>query len=226
VRALRCGGGPLPEIVARTIEERRGVPVRAGYGLTETAGLGSRQRGDLPRRPGSCGRPAPGLRVSIVGPDGEDRGSGDAGEIRLQGPAVFSGYLSPEDRSPFDNRGRLMTGDIGALDEAGELFVRGRRAFAIPAGDRILCAEEVEAAIAEHPGVAEAAAVPVGRAFGVLVVPRESADGLLAAIRAHAERRLPTFARPRRILAVHELPRTDAGKIDRPTAARWLAERP
>ena len=225
LRGLRCGGGPVPEGVARAIEERRGVPVRSGYGLTESAGLASRQRSDRPRRPGSCGSPAPGMRVSIVGEDGEERAAGEAGEIRLQGPAVFSGYLSEADASPFDYEGRLRTGDIGAFDEAGELCVRGRVAFSLSSGGRVLCAEEVEAAIAEHPGVEEVAAAPFERAFGVLVVTEDSSDALLDRLRAHVERRLPAFARPRRIVRVDDLPRTGEGKVDRAAASRWLTER-
>ena len=102
--------------------------------------------------------------------------------------------------------------------------MHGRLSFSLAAGDRVLCAEEVEAAIAEHPGVAAAAAAPLGRAFGVLVVVREDSDALLAAVRAHAEDRLPGFARPRRILRVAEIPRTPAGKIDRAAVTRWLSE--
>jgi acyl-coenzyme A synthetase/AMP-(fatty) acid ligase len=90
----------------------------------------------------------------------------------------------------------------------------------------VLCAEEVEAAIAEHPGVAEVAAAPFERAFGVLVVTEDPSDALLARIRAHVERRLPAFARPRRILRVEDLPRTSAGKIDRAEASRRLGQRP
>ncbi len=104
--------------------------------------------------------------------------------------------------------------------------MRGRLAFALRSGDRILCAEEVEAAIAEHPGVAEAAAAPCERSFGVLVVVRDGSEALLEEIRAHAQRRLPAFARPRRLLPVTSLPRTQAGKVDRRTASEWLTQAP
>ena len=224
LRALRCGGGMLPEAWADAVETVRGVPVRSGYGMTESAGLGARQRGDWPRRAGSCGQIAPGIEISIVGADEADRPPGQAGEIRMRGPAVFSGYLSAEDSSPFDARGRLRTGDVGNLDDAGELHVRGRLSFALAAGDRVVCAEEVEAAIAEHPGVAGAAAAPFERTFGVLVVVHGDSEALLEAVRAHAENRLPGFARPRRILRVDELPLTPAGKIDRAAVSLWLNE--
>ncbi len=224
LRALQCGGGAPTADVAETVERGRGVPVRVGYGLTESAGLAARQPLARPRRAGSAGLPAPGTTVAIVSANGRLCGVGEPGEIRLSGPAVFSGYASPEDPSPFDDDGRLRTGDVGLLDEAGELRVHGRLEFALASGDRVLCAEEVESAIAEHPSVAEVAVAPVDRGFGVLVVARDHATFEPDTIRAHAERRLPAFARPRRILGVAELPRTPVGKIDRIAATRWLTE--
>src|SRR5262249_37671061 len=114
--------------------------------------------------------------------------------------------------------------DAGYFDADGELCVRGRLAFALSAGDRVLYAEEVEAAMAEHPDDAEAAAAPLERAFGVLVVSR-SGRPPPPDLRSHGERRLPAFARPRRILEVSEIPRTPSGKIDRAAASRCLSER-
>jgi acyl-CoA synthetase (AMP-forming)/AMP-acid ligase II len=223
LHALFCGGGAPDPGAAEAVETVRGVPVRSGYGMTEAAGLASRQPLARPRRSGSAGIPAPGVGVVIAGEDGRLRTDGESGEIRLSGPAVFSGYLSPEDGSPFDAAGRLRTGDVGFFDEDGELRVRGRLAFALAAGDRILCVEEIEAALAEHPSVSEAAAAPLERDYGVLVVFNSGALEM-DALRAFAEKRLPIFARPRRILAVPALPRTPAGKIDRAAAARWLTE--
>ena len=224
LRALRCGGGPISDAHAEVIEAARGVPVRAGYGLTETSGLGARQPGSLPRRAGSSGRIAPGMELRIVGEDGRECAPGELGEIRLRGAAVFAGYLSEASPDPFDEAGWLKTGDAGSLDRSGELCVRGRLAFALRSGDRILCAEEVEAAIAEHPGVFETAAAPWANAFGVLVVLRDPSDTLLQDVRAHARSRLPVFALPRRILSVPAIPSTPAGKVDRRAAARWLTE--
>jgi acyl-CoA synthetase (AMP-forming)/AMP-acid ligase II len=223
LQAVFCGGGAPDPAAAEALEHTRGVPVRAGYGMTESAGLASRQPLARPRRPASSGLPAPGLDVAIVAPDGSLQSPGGSGEIRLAGPAVFAGYLSPEDASPFDEAGRLRTGDVGYLDELGELCVRGRLAFALAAGDRVLCAEEVEAAMAEHPAVSEVAVAPLERNFGLLVVSRGSLE--IDDLRAFAEKRLPAFARPRQILEVPALPRTPAGKIDRTAASRWLTGR-
>jgi acyl-CoA synthetase (AMP-forming)/AMP-acid ligase II len=223
LRALFCGGGAVAPGAAEKIESVRGVPVRAGYGMTEASGLGSRQPLARPRRAETVGLPVPGLEIAIVRGDGSLAPPGQSGEIRLSGPGVFAGYLFPEDALPFDEAGRLRTGDVGDFDEAGELRVRGRLAFALTAGDRILCAEEVEAAMAEHPEVSEAAVAPLERDFGLLVVPKGDRVSV-EALRAHAAERLPAFARPRRIFAVPALPRTPAGKVDRAEATRWLTE--
>jgi acyl-CoA synthetase (AMP-forming)/AMP-acid ligase II len=219
--ALYCGGGALDVAAADAVEQRRGVPVRAGYGMTESAGLAARQPLSRTRRPGTVGLAAPGMTVDVVAEGGRIRGPGEPGEVRLAGPAVFAGYLDPGDAPPFDAAGRLTTGDVGEWDEEGELRIRGRREFALVSGDRTICAEEVEAALAEHPAVAEAAAAALGHSFGVLVVSRDGPLAL-AEIRAFTEQRLPAFARPRRIAAAPELPRTAAGKIDRAEVSRWL----
>jgi len=224
VRAILCGGGRLREEDAAAVERTGGPAVRSGYGLTESAGLGARQRCDRPRRADSSGSVAPGLDLILVAADGTPVGAGEPGEIRMRGAAVFGGYLSPDDPSPFDAGGRLRTGDVGVLGADGELTVRGRLAYSLSSGGRVLCAEEVEAALEEHPGVARAAAAPLGRAFGVLVVARDDSPGLIAEIRRHAARRLPAHARPRRVLRVDELPLTAAGKVDRVEAARRLGE--
>ncbi|MGH9366846.1 MAG: class I adenylate-forming enzyme family protein [Thermoanaerobaculia bacterium] len=220
LRGALTAGGPMAEAAAGRLESERSVPIRFGYGLTETAALGSRQHFDRPRRPGSSGLPAPGLTIDIVTPDGLPATPGETGEIRISGKSVFRGYADPREPAPFDARGCLRSGDLGFFDEEGELHVRGREAASISAHGRFLCAEEVEGAVLEKPGVAEAAAVPLGDAFGLLLVAEDSSPAFLAEVREHLARRLPLFARPRRVARVEEIPRTSSGKLDRLAAAR------
>jgi long-chain acyl-CoA synthetase len=224
LRAVFSGGATLSEEAVSALEQRRGVPVRLGYGLTESAGLGSRQLLSLPRRPGTSGKPADGLEISIVDSDsGADLPPGRTGDIRLSGRAVFSGYAGADAPSPFDARGRLDTGDLGYFDEEGELVVRGRRAFCIVTQGRSICAEELESAIGEHPGVSEVAVAPLGDSFAVLFVAREGAPSLDAEIRTFLLKRLPAFARPRKVLSVEALPRNSSGKLERRIISSWLA---
>ena len=221
LRAMFSGGGGLSEERVSAVE-KRGTPVRLGYGLTESAGLGSRQRLSLPRRRGTSGSPAANLAISIVDPDsGAELPAGRTGAVRLEGAAVFGGYAGPGAPDPFDARGRLDTGDLGYLDEEGELVVRGRSEFSIVMQGRTVCAEEIESAIAEHPAVADVAIAPQEDSFAILFVARPAA-GPDVDIRAFAQSRLPAFARPRRVIAVDELPRNASGKLDRRVIASWL----
>ena len=224
LRAVFSGGGSIPEETVAAIEDRRGVPVRLGYGLTESAGLGSRQRLSERRRPGTSGRPAEGLSVSIVDPEtGADLPAGRTGEIRLSGDSVFPGYAGTSGAEPFDAGGRLATGDLGYFDDEGELVVRGRREFSLAIQGRTVCVEEIEAAIAEHPSVSDVAVSPDGDGFAVLFAPRENTADGPDAVREFVQRRLPVFARPRKVLVVESLPRNSSGKLDRRILASWLA---
>ncbi len=220
LRGALTAGGPVAEAGAGRLEADRAVPLRFGYGLTETSALGSRQHFDRPRRPGSSGLPAPGLRVEIVAPHGSPVPPGETGEIRISGRSVFRGYVDPAEASPFDSAGRLRTGDLGFLDEAGELHVRGREAASLHVGGRILCAEEIEGVALEQSGVTEAAAVPLGETFGLLLVTEDDSDSFLPSVREYLKARLPLFARPKRVRRVESLPRAPGGKLDRGAAAR------
>ena len=223
LRGVLSGGAPVAERILRAVEAR-GAPVRLGWGLTETAGLGSRQRLDRPRRPGTVGPPAPGMRVEVVSADSGSRAPGETGEIRVAGPATFEGYLDAGEARPFDPSGHLRTGDLGYLDETGELVVRGRVAYAVRTRGRWVCAEELEAAAREHPGVSEAAAVPLPQrdSFALLLETAESSASFRRSMREFLVRRLPAFARPRTLIFRSEIPRGPGGKVDRPEAFRSI----
>jgi long-chain acyl-CoA synthetase len=220
LRGALTTGGPMAEMAAARLETDRAVLIRFGYGLTETAALGTRQHFDRPRRVGSSGLPAPGLTISVAAEDGTPIETGETGEIRIAGSSVFRGYADPAEPSPFDAQGRFRTGDLGFLDEARELHVRGRAAASIRARGRVLCAEELEGAVLEKAGVSEAAAVPLGDAFGLLLVTEDSSESFLAEVHEHLAARLPLFARPRRVRRVESLPIAPSGKLDRLAAAK------
>jgi O-succinylbenzoic acid--CoA ligase len=195
---LRCaliGGAPLPPaLTARALAA--GVPVSQTYGLSEAASQVTTQR------PGDGGEDAgPPLfctRVRIHG-----------GEIQVAGPTVAPAA-----------GGWLATGDLGELVD-GRLRVTGRRADTIISGGENIAPTEVEAALADHPAVAEAAAVGVpdpdwGEAVRALVVLRSGAPPIdAAALREHCRDRLAAYKVPKDFVFVDALPRTRSGKLAR-----------
>jgi O-succinylbenzoic acid--CoA ligase len=193
LRQILLGGGPMPRaLLARA--RATGFAVRPSYGLTQACSTVTvAEPGDLETH----GRPLPGLDVTLAAD----------GEIVVAGPSVAGS-------------GPLHTGDLGRLDPAGRLTVTGRKADLIVTGGENVAPAEVEAALAEHPDVAEAAVFARpdpkwGEAVTALVVPRPGARPEAAALRAHCRARLAPFKVPKAFELVPELPRTESGKVRR-----------
>lgn len=177
VRVAVCGAAPLPPAVAARFTEVTGRPVHVGYGLTETAPvLTSTLVGGEPR-PGSIGRPLPGVELRLVGSDGTelwrdgapvaeeeadeldlaDEASGtDPGQIVVRGANLFAGYW-PDGRGGPDADGWWATGDVAYADEDGDLFLVDRLGELILVNGFNVYPHEVELVLQAHPGVAESA---------------------------------------------------------------------
>ncbi|MCW3040973.1 MAG: 2-succinylbenzoate--CoA ligase [Solirubrobacterales bacterium] len=196
--ALRCalvGGGPVaPELLLRAAAA--GVPVSQTYGLTEACSQVTTQRpGD---GQADAGPPLFTTRVRV----GED------GEIFVRGLTVTGN----------DPQRELATGDLGRLDAEGRLTVVGRKADTIVTGGENVAPTEVEAVLAEHPAVAEAAVLgradpEWGEAVHALVVLRDGMSASPEQLREHCAARLARFKVPKGVRVVEDLPRTGSGKL-------------
>ncbi len=228
------GGAPLPVHVAQTLLND-GVPLSNGYGSTEG--------GTLMHVPinkqialakiGACGIPAPAVEVRLVDVSGQDVAPGEVGELWLRGPAVTPGYWNqPEATSATFKDDWFRTGDAGRQDEDGfySLVDRWKDMF-ISGGENVYPAE-VEAALLELEGVAEAAVVgaadarwgEVGVAYLVLH-PSAALDE--AAVQEHCKGRLAGYKRPAAIRFIEALPRNAAGKVRKPELrTRYAGETP
>jgi O-succinylbenzoic acid--CoA ligase len=173
-----------------------GVPVVTTYGMTETCG--------------GCvydGVPLDGVRAEVR----------DDGRIWISGPVLFSGYLRGP-RAPGD--GWFRTGDLGALDAAGRLRVRGRADDVINTGGHKVVPGEVAAALQACPGVRDAAVVGQpdpewGERVVAAVVPADPGDPpALEMLRSHVRERLPRYAIPSRVVMVDAVPMLPSGKHD------------
>jgi acyl-CoA synthetase (AMP-forming)/AMP-acid ligase II len=144
---------------------------------------------------------------------------GQPGEIVIRGPQVMQGYWkSPEKTRETIRDGWLHTGDVGALDEAGYLYIQDRLKDMIVTGGSNVFSVEVERALLEHPAVAEIAVIGVpdekwGEAVMAIVVPKAGQSVSLDELREFGKSRLGSYKLPKRIETVAALPRNASGKL-------------
>jgi fatty-acyl-CoA synthase len=156
--------------------------------------------------------------------------AGETGEITVRSDTQFVGYYKqPELTAEAVVDGRLHTGDIGRLDDAGYLYVTDRKKDMIVSGGMNVFPAEVEAALAGVPGLAELAVFGVpderwGETVVAVAVASDPAFDEAALIRA-ARDRIASYKKPTQVRFVTELPRTASLKIDKPTLRRlWAAD--
>ena len=161
--AVTVGSAPIASATLRRFGA--GLPtadVLCGYGMTEYGAVTAMPMGDRGRHLGSVGLPLPGVEVRIVGTDGEPRATGDTGEVTSAGTRRARAYLGGgEGAEETWVDGWLQTGDLGYVDDDGYLWIVGRQKEMIIRGGHNVVPGEVEAALFEHPAVAEAAVAGV-----------------------------------------------------------------
>ena len=126
--SVGSGGAPLPVEVARILEQRVGMKLKSGWGMTETCSPGTAHPKEGPDKPGSIGLMLPGIEMDVVSLDDPKQlmPVGEVGEIRIRGPNVTKGYWNrPKETAEAFVGDRFLTGDIGYMD-AGRLFLSGR----------------------------------------------------------------------------------------------------
>ena len=219
VRTLLSGAGPLSEELVRRFEDRVGVEVEQGYGLTEAAPIVTSTVGSPVHKPGSAGRAVPGVDLRVVDAAGDDAGVEDPGEILVRGANLFSGYWPDGAEAP-SPEGWLRTGDIGFLDADGDLFVVDRAKEIVIVSGFNVYPSEVEDVVHEVEDVRECAVIGIpdertGEAVHAFVVATDPgpAGTLPSAVRSHCEQRLARFKVPTTIEVVDELPHSATGKV-------------
>ncbi|HEU5034912.1 MAG TPA: AMP-binding protein [Mycobacteriales bacterium] len=217
LRLAVSGAAPLPAAVMAQLEEATGTVIYEGYGLTETAPVLTTTLCSPQPKPGSIGRPIPGVELRLLDDSGREVDEDDPGEIVVRGDNVFSGYW-PDGSGGADAEGWFRTGDVAYADPDGDLFLVDRvRELILVSGFNVY-PREVEDVIATHPAVAEVAVVAVphpytGEAVRALVVPRPGAQLSADDVIAHAAARLARFKCPTSVEFVDELPHSATGKV-------------
>jgi len=225
VRLAISGAAKMPEDATRRLQERFGLELHEGYGLTEASPLVTASAG-LPARVGSVGKALAGVDVRLVDEHGDDVPAGDSGEIWVRGANVFRGYWNEPEATArvLTADGWLRTGDIGVADDEGYLYLVDRaKDLIIVSGFNVFPAE-VEEVLLEHPDVVEAGVVGVphphqGEAVKAFVVLRSGSSAHEDSLVAWCAERLARYKCPAKILFVDELPRNVSGKLLRRTLA-------
>jgi malonyl-CoA/methylmalonyl-CoA synthetase len=169
------------------------------------------------RRPGTVGRPLPGVELRIVAPDGRDVPDGETGELLVRGPAVFAGYWrQPEATAAAFVDAWFRTGDLGSRSADGYFTLRGRASDLIIAGGFNVYPREIEEVLLEQPGVREAAVVGVpDERRGERPVAFFAGDAEAAVLEAACRRQLASFKVPTAFVRVEALPRNPLGKVQK-----------
>jgi acyl-coenzyme A synthetase/AMP-(fatty) acid ligase len=229
LRHCLSAGEPLnPEVMRVWDDGTGGLTVYDGYGQTETVNLVANYR-CLPVRPGSMGKPTPGMEVSIVDDGGnpvpDDEEGNIAVRVRPQRPiGMFDEYWHDPDATAACHVGDwYLTGDHARRDADGYLWFEGRADDVITSSAYRIGPFEVESALIEHPAVAEAAVVgrddpertQIVTAFCILVAGTEGTPELARELQEHVRTVTAPYKYPREIHFVTELPKTVSGKIRR-----------
>jgi long-chain acyl-CoA synthetase len=222
VRTAVSGASRLPVSVSERIEERFGITIAEGYGLTETSPVvtSSWAAGERPRY-GSVGRSIPGVEIRLVNDDGEDVPVGDAGEILISGPNVFAGYFrDPDTTARVLIDGWLHTGDVGMVDDDGWLYLVDRAKDLIIVSGFNVYPAEVEEVLNLHPEVAESGVIGLvddvdNESIRAYVVPEPGTSPTEDGLIEFAAQHLARYKCPHSVVFVEQLPRNLSGKLVR-----------
>jgi len=220
LRVAVSGGASLAEDIMRTFEEKFGIEVLEGYGMTETASSCSFNRpGD--RKVLSIGKPLWGVRMRVADSAGLPLPPGreHVGEILIRGHNVMKGYLGrPEATAETLRDGWLHSGDLGYMDEDGFYFIVDRAKDLVIRGGYNVYPREIEEVLYAHPAIGEAAVIGkpderLGEEVVAVVALRPGASATAAEIIAYTRERLAAYKYPREIRFMAELPKGPSGKI-------------
>ncbi|MEP1215887.1 MAG: AMP-binding protein [Marinobacter sp.] len=221
LRLIDVGGGPVSVSMKRRLKDELDIDTVESYGLSEITTVACVQLPGQAAAEGSCGPPLPGFDIRVMLPSGEEAPVGTPGELLFRSPTFMLGYWrQPEltDRTIRD--GWLHTGDVGTVDEAGNVYILDRIKDMIVTNGLNVFPKEVENEINEHPAVASVAVIGVphetrGEEVHAFVVQNPNIETSAESIIAFCEKRLARYKVPRSIFFLDEMPLTASGKIRR-----------
>ena len=213
-----AGGMAVQRPVAELWEKVTGTRLLEGYGLTECSPLVTMSPYDQESYNGTIGIPAPSTDVRLTGDNGEEVEIGQPGEMWVKGPQVMKGYHNRQDATDEVLKdGWLATGDIATMDENGFFTIVDRKKDMIIVSGFNVFPNEIEEVLVTHPGILEAAAVAApsdatGEMVKVFVVRKDS-NLTERDVIEHCTELLTNYKRPKVVVFLDELPKTNVGKV-------------
>ncbi|MEV5408287.1 long-chain fatty acid--CoA ligase [Thermopolyspora sp. NPDC052614] len=222
LRVAASGGAALPVELRKEFEDRFGTTILEGYGLSETSPVASHAvLGEAPR-PGSIGRPIPGVEMKLINDDWSDvpEGPDAVGEIAIKGPNVMKGYYGrPDATSAAIKEGWFRSGDLARKDEDGFYYIVGRLKDLIIRGGYNVYPRELEEVLMEHPAVSLVAVIGVphpshGQEIKAIIVKAAGHEDVTEEdLLAWGKEQFASYKYPRIVEFRASLPLTSTGKI-------------
>ncbi|HET7466988.1 MAG TPA: AMP-binding protein [Candidatus Dormibacteraeota bacterium] len=218
LRALILGAAPCPYPLKERAEAVLGQVLWEFYGATETGINTVLRPEDQLRKPGSCGTEVPGQEIRLVDAEGHDVPGGTPGEFMVRNSWLAEYYNRPDATGKSLHDGYFSVGDIAYRDEEGYYFICDRQIDMIISGGVNIYPAEVEAVLAAHPAVADAAVIGVpddqwGESVKAVVQLRSGHSATAEELIAFCDERLAGYKKPRSVDFVDEMPREPAGKL-------------
>jgi long-chain acyl-CoA synthetase len=204
------GGAPMPPEFIPQFEERFGVKIMEGYGLTEASPVCSFSRVNMPQKPGSIGIAVPGAEVKVVDDNDQELPQGEVGELVVKGYNVMKGYYGdPEATAEVIRAGWLHTGDLAKIDEGGYIFITGRKKRMILTSGFNVYPRDVEKILEMHPAVKASKVVSKedlmrGEVVKALIIKKENVEADEKDIMRHCRVYLSSYKVPRELEFVRD----------------------
>ncbi|OQX57321.1 hypothetical protein B5M50_05960 [candidate division KSB1 bacterium 4484_219] len=219
IKYCLCGGAKLETSLMQAFEEKFGILINEGYGLTETSPVVSFNPFGFGRKPGSVGVPLKGVNVKVVDENGKELPPNKEGEIIVSGPNVMKGYLNrPEATKEVLKQDWFYTGDIGKIDEDGYIYILDRKKDLIIKGGFNVYPREVEELLLYHPKVKEVAVIGVpdsiqGEEVKAYVVLKDGKRASKDEIINYCQEHMALYKCPKYVVFLRQLPKSPAGRV-------------
>jgi len=218
-------GAPIPKGLLNQVKERTGCKLYPHYGMTELFAV----TGVSPE--GNCetlGKPFSGISIKIINQNGVELPNGEIGEVVCNSPTKAKGYLNEFPHSLEEEW--FHTGDLGIINQSGNLKITGRLKNVIIRGGNNLYPEEIESILSSYTKISKVSVIGVqddiyGEQVIAFVVPKEEKMLVETEIEDFLEERLPVFKKPQQIIFVPEIPITEFGKISRQKLEKMYYEK-